>query len=728
MDVKPCRYRFEDIEIDAGAHQIRRGGAELAVEPKAFAVLLVLLANAGRTVSRDDLLDQVWGHRHVTPGVLNRVVAQLRKALGDDAEHPRFIQTLHSLGYRFIAPLHDEACTPEPSAVPAPPAEPPKRERREQDRRIDPPRVPPDPTRRSAGAELGAPDPVLAGAQSRDSARSPIHPWAWLAGLILLATAAGLSMVWRERGSLKPAAASIAVLPFINLGEGAQDDYFAQGLTIEIRDALAGVPGLRVAAALSPSAVKQWPDARAIGRAQGVATVLDASIRRDGPRVRISAHLSDTVTGFLLWSEVYDRESGDVLLTQSEIAAEVAHALRGVLPNADPKLVQRRRPTENLAAFEAYLRGLEALNRENPEGSQAVAFFSQALHADTAFVAAQVGICRAELWRFESSHEDRALDTARGSCLKAERMDPASPLVRLALADLYRVQGDAARARSYYRPLLDDPARRAAALVGMARLEAASGRQTTAIQYLWQALDARPGDATIYAELGYQQYQGGDLSGAISTYAKLIELRPNDANDRGTYGALLLAAGKRKQASAALLQSIALGPTAAALSNLATLRYQAGDFTQASTLYRQATDLEPENYQLWGFLGDALLNDANQLAEAKSAYAEATRHLLPFLRLRPDDAQAAASYAWYQANLDQPDRALEYATKSASLATDLGQVALLNAQTYARLGKLALARSALALARARGVDPVQIETNPVLKKVGLLTAPSSDPE
>src|SRR5690349_19125470 len=91
------RYRFGDIVVDAAAHTLSRGGTEQTVEPKAFSVLLILLRHAGELVGRDDLLDQVWGHRHVTPGVLTRVIAQLRHALADDSQHPRYIQTQHAL-------------------------------------------------------------------------------------------------------------------------------------------------------------------------------------------------------------------------------------------------------------------------------------------------------------------------------------------------------------------------------------------------------------------------------------------------------------------------------------------------------------------------------------------------------------------------------------------------------------------------------------------------------
>ena len=98
-------FAFADVVIDAGAHQLLRGGEEFAVEPKAFAVLLEFLSHPGQLLSRDQLLDAVWGHSFVTPATLNRIVAQLRRALADDSENPRCIQTVHGLGYRFIAPL-----------------------------------------------------------------------------------------------------------------------------------------------------------------------------------------------------------------------------------------------------------------------------------------------------------------------------------------------------------------------------------------------------------------------------------------------------------------------------------------------------------------------------------------------------------------------------------------------------------------------------------------------
>jgi DNA-binding winged helix-turn-helix (wHTH) protein len=117
-------YQCDDIVIEPRAHRLERAGLELSVEPKAYAVLVALLQHAGDVVAKDDLLDAAWGHRHVTPGVLTRAISQLRHALGDCAGHPRYIATVHRLGYRFIGEVHRMAApvaleepAPDPLAI-----------------------------------------------------------------------------------------------------------------------------------------------------------------------------------------------------------------------------------------------------------------------------------------------------------------------------------------------------------------------------------------------------------------------------------------------------------------------------------------------------------------------------------------------------------------------------------------------------------------------------------
>jgi len=714
-----CIYRFGDVEVAPAAHRISRAGVELTVEPKAYAVLSVLLEQAGRAMERDELLDRVWGHRHVTPGVLNRVVAQLRKALGDDAEHPRYIQTLHSLGYRFIAEV--QRVVPEAQADVAITADARAASVPSQVATEVTPELPETIRRHPAGRRLYDADANVAPAASDTPAdRAPRFRYrGWLALAATLAVALAVAWLPRHPPAAHPPA-SVAVLPFTSLGGASTDAYFAEGLAIELHDALAGVNGLTVAALLSPRAGQQWKDAKAVGERLGVATVLDASVRREGERLRISAHLSDTATGYVLWSHVYERATSDVFATQREIAGEVVHALLGALPEIDERLAERLMPTANAAAFDAYLKGVHAL-RVNDD--RAASYFGQALQEDTAFAAAQAGICRAQLWRFESVHDAKAFDIARQACLKAEAMDPTSSKVRLALGDLYQANGDVARAQGFYRPLLDDPARRPAALVGLSIIEADAGRHAQAAAYLQQALDARPGDADIYAQMGFQQYQSGHLPEAIATYARLVDLRPEDGDILAIYGAFLLLAGDSARASDAFTRSIAIKPSASSLSNLGTLRYQAGAYPEATALYRQATALEPKNYMLWGFLGDALLVDSHDAAQARAAFAEAAAQVETYLQVKQADAQALAAFGWYQANLGAPSRARDYAQRSEALPGNAGEVAILNAQTWAVLGDMAQAQRCLSIARAQGIDRVRLETNLIFQRAGLVQAP-----
>ena len=113
-------YQCDDIVVEPRAHRLERAGTSISVEPKAYAVLVVLLQQAGEVVGKDTLLDAAWGHRHVTPGVLTRVISQLRHALGDCATQPRYIATVHSLGYRFIGDVHRMPSTAAPANEPMP--------------------------------------------------------------------------------------------------------------------------------------------------------------------------------------------------------------------------------------------------------------------------------------------------------------------------------------------------------------------------------------------------------------------------------------------------------------------------------------------------------------------------------------------------------------------------------------------------------------------------------
>lgn len=702
------RYRFGDIVVDPAAHTVSRAGELQAVEPKSFAVLLALLQRPGELIARDELLDRVWGHRHVTPGVLTRAIAQLRHALDDDSQRPRYIQTQHAVGYRFVGELQSE-----PVAAVA----------------------------MVADARSGAVLASLAGeahhpADADDAVplRTPVRPdiarpparvrrlRTWAAAALLLAAAAAALWAWNDRATAPPADASVAIRPFSNLDSDRSGDYFAEGLAVEMHDALAGVEGLKVAAQLSPaSASLHGADVKALGSRLGVATVLDASVRRAGARVRINARLSDCTTGYTLWSRTYDRELSDVFATQSEIANEVVRSLLGVLPGRREALTQRLAPTKNVAAFDAYLQGLQRLLRSDGSGGeeQAIGFFNQALAADRGFARAQAGICRAEAARFETRRDADAFDRAQAACARAANMDPGLSEVNLALAELHYARGDIGKAIEHYAKAEVDPARRPSVYVGMAMVHADQGRQDQAQEYFRRALALRPGDATIHSLIGYYRYLAGDLPSAIASYRKAIELRPDNAELWNMLGAMHMNAGDNASASRALERSIAIKPDYAALSNLGELKYQAGDHAAAAALHRRATALEPNDFMPWGNLGDALLAREATAGQARAAYSEAAERAQRYVDIKSDDAKALAALGWYRANLGQPDLARELIRRSEALGSEPTEVALFNAQTLVALGALDQARQRVAVARAAGVPEKRIMTNAVLRRANI---------
>lgn len=695
----PGRFRFGDIEVDAASHGVTRAGEPQQLEPKAFAVLLALLERPGELVPRDELLDQVWGHRHVTPGVLTRAIAQLRAALGDDHHHPRYIQTRHALGYLFIGELEPEAAggdAPGPAGpVPAPAPS--------AGGAFDP----------VAGAEPGHGGPAPA-VQDRRVRR------ALAAAVVLLVAAALYWGAGRDQG-IRPAEASVAVLPFASLGPDRDQDFFAEGLAAEMHDALAGVEGLKVAARIPPSAAAGLdPDVRNVGKALGVATVLDASVRRDGDRIRINARLSDCTTGFTLWSESYEREVGDIFRTQTEIAEQVVQSLLGAMPGDREALAGRLAPTRSAAAFDAYLRGLQHLRLASGGGGgvdTAVEWFDRALEEDSGFFRAQAGICRSQLVRFDADRNAQAFENARTACALAREMAPGSAEIDLALGDLHRASGDYEQAMAYYAKARRDQARAPAALVGMAQVHAGRGEHGRAAEYFREALELSPGDGRIYGFLGLERYRAGDVDGAIEAFRRSVELDPGVADLWSSLGGVYLAAGRNPEAQSAFERSLAIRPTAAVLNNYAEIKRQEGDYSAAVTLLRRALELEPTRTLVWGNLGDALRADPLTADQAPAAYAEAARLVGEYLAINPGDATMTAAHGWYLVNIGERARALEMVDRSGRLGAARAEVGLLNAMTMAAAGDRAAARRWVEVARASGVPESRIRAEPVLAGV-----------
>jgi len=315
-----------DWRVSAERNELSRGGKTLRLEPKAIEVLGRLAARAGEVVSREELLEAVWPGVIVGDDALSQAIIKLRRAFGDDAREPRYIQTISKRGYRLVAPI----------ASPAPLAAS-ETSRKTTHRRA---------ALIAASALLAAFLAALVGTQILR--RAPM-PWP-LAADTRSASTASIPVV--------------AILPLANLSGDPKRDHFSAGVTEDLIEALGRFSGVRV---LSRNAVQQLrastPPPPAIREAVGADYVLQGSLREANGKVRVAVELSDTATGMLLWAERYDGEGAQVFEIQDRIARNIVGSLHVRLTRLEQARVFTK-PTESLDAYDLVLRARALLEED----------------------------------------------------------------------------------------------------------------------------------------------------------------------------------------------------------------------------------------------------------------------------------------------------------------------------------------------------------------------------
>jgi eukaryotic-like serine/threonine-protein kinase len=242
-------------------------------------------------------------------------------------------------------------------------------------------------------------------------------------------------------------AKSIAVLPFDNLSDTRENEYFSDGLTSEVIYELSKIADLRVIARTSVLRYKDVPNRqrkplKQIATELGVGAILDSSVQRAENRVKILTILYDASTNQRLWGASYDREMKDVFAIQSDVAAQIATALRSRL-SADERTNIRRMPTGNPTAYDLYLEGWTRLQAHRQEDNdKAAALFKQALENDPKFVLAYIGLGNAYMERVKRFHgEDFWVDSAIDLFQQAIVLDPQQPRAYIGLAGAFNLKG-----------------------------------------------------------------------------------------------------------------------------------------------------------------------------------------------------------------------------------------------------------------------------------------------
>ena len=311
--------RIGSWRVDPAHNELARNGETVRLEPKVIEVLVYLARHAGHAVSRDELLAAVWPGVVVGDDALTQAIIKLRKALGDDAHQPKYIETISKRGYRLIAPVVGGK---EPLPVQALPF-----------------------ARRHRVAIAGA-------AAAFTVALVAIVATPQLAKLV--------RMPWPIAGDTKGAAGSafptVAVLPLSNLSGDSKRDYFSDGMTEDIINALGRFSGVRV---MSRNAVQGFkgkaPAPQAIRDELGARYIVQGSVREADGKLRVAIELSDADQGALLWSERYDGEGTQLFEIQDRIVKSIVTTLHVKLTQIEQRRVFTK-PTESLEAHDLVLR------------------------------------------------------------------------------------------------------------------------------------------------------------------------------------------------------------------------------------------------------------------------------------------------------------------------------------------------------------------------------------
>ena len=435
---------------------------------------------------------------------------------------------------------------------------------------------------------------------------------------------------------------SIAVLPFVNASPDRENEYLSDGITDELINALAKVDGLRVASRTSVFALKGKPqDVRAIGALLGAAWVLDGTLRRSGDRLRITAQLSSTEDGQLLWSERFDRTLADVFAIQEEIARTIVDTLR-VAQFAAFAAPSPKRHTENITAYGLYLRGRYAWNTRTQEGiTEAIRYFEQAIAEDPRYAPAYTGL--ADSYALQLDY--RSVPVAEGFALakqyarKALELDETVAETHASLAwSLFIYDWDWEGAGREFRRALELDPRYATAHQWYAFWLTARGRLDEALVEAHTALELDPASVSIRRSVGWVYYYARRYDQARYHMARAVAMNPTAAETYRVLGLLLAQQDQWNEAERVLREGMTL--PGAATYTAAALGYvlaRAGRRTEAEGLLAELEAQRRRDYVspvafATLYLG---LDDHERALDWTERALEERRGWLAYLRVNP---------------------------------------------------------------------------------------------
>src|SRR5580704_15685808 len=501
-------YEFDEFRLDPQNRVLRRAGTAVSLTPKAFDVLLLLIQNAGRIATKEELMKAVWPDSFVEESNLTQTIFMVRKAL-DETVDRRYILTVQGQGYRFLVPVTE---TSNCGAIEAP---------------VPPPSA-------GSGPEIHLhSDPR----RPRDW-RSSVIAFAGVA-LVLIVASALWTWRWRHGAVEPPGRTMLAILPFENFTGDPGQEYFSDGLTEEMISQLGDLDPahLGVIARTSVMHYKRSQESiPQIGKDLGVQYVIEGSVRRDSERVRITAQLIQVKDQSHLWAREYDRDLGHLLKLQAEIAREVANeiefSLSGRRPIEAAQKAEAAAPGANsYEAYDLYLKGRYFWNKRTAEGfRQAADYFQQAIDKDPNYGRAYAGLADTfslmSAWYLGPQNE--LMPKARTAALRALELDESLAEAHASLALIKEnYDYDWRDAEKEFRRAIQLGPQYATAHQWYAEFLSWQGRFEEAFAESNQARQLDPLSLIIASDYVSILYESRQYDSAVKQCGSMLELDPN---------------------------------------------------------------------------------------------------------------------------------------------------------------------------------------------------------
>ncbi|HZS06075.1 MAG TPA: tetratricopeptide repeat protein [Blastocatellia bacterium] len=583
-------YRVAGIEVDPARGSLRRDGEELALRQKSLQVLLYLLDRRGQLVTKEELIENVWGGAAVTPDALVQIIVELRRLLGDDSRQPRFIRTVPKAGYRFIGPVeeslpHGAYEVEEITSVQV--------EFTEEFHQPDQPAAPPALT-------------------TRRTWRRPPLVWLAVLGIGLVALTALLAFHFSRR---RPAAAevalphvpgrrAVAVLYFENQSGDRELDWLREGLADMLITNLSRSPRLtllsrqQLAALLDhigyrDAAQLRLEDGLEVGRRAQAEVLILGRFARLGHEVRIDVTLHEARTGQIEAAEALVVERPELILTEIDsLSLKLASHLGADFAGRDEERGLAAAMTDNLDAYRYYSLALE--QTQMFQFDEAIALLEKAIALDPQFAMAYARV--GYIYAAKVGSGEKALPYLEKAFRLSERLNERDKLFIVA----WRAQADhdPARAGEIYRELLARYPLETEAWQQLNWMLQAQDRNEEALQAIRQGLVTDPEAKDIYNALGSVCMRLGRNEEALAAYQRYIQLTPNDPNAWDSLALFHQWLGQYDQALAAYGRALALNPESRiAIIHLGNLYFQQGRYRAAVGQYQRYLQIARDNNQ-----------------------------------------------------------------------------------------------------------------------------------